>query len=186
MSAIDLIKSSRGEVEPHAPWKEEEEEEEIKEGGMMEGSHSTHVAPHGTHSADVSSSVDKLSQDVRSGPYMEEVDQGTVTATGQVVSGADAQGHMERLGEEEVEEEAVQMREEGGWVEEREGGEEGDAVTEYESSFAAEVHKFVQRNANIFNIIAEKAVSMETVPTLHNLKSDASCENRHCYHVLCM
>lgn len=53
---------------------------------------------------------------------------------------------------------------------------EDHAVSAYESSFVAEVQKFVQRNSEMFNIITEKELTMEVVPTLHNLKSKESCE----------
>lgn len=50
-------------------------------------------------------------------------------------------------------------------------------VLEYESSFVAEVQKFVQRNSDMFDVITEKDLVMEVTPTLHNLKSEESCEH---------
>lgn len=57
--------------------------------------------------------------------------------------------------------------------------EEEEEVGQYESSFVAEVQKFVQRNSETFNIVTKEILTMETTPTLHNLKSEASCELKH-------
>ena len=57
------------------------------------------------------------------------------------------------------------------------GGEQLQDVLEYESSFVAEVQKFVQRNSDMFDIVTEKDLVMEATPTLHNLKSEESCEH---------
>ena len=59
-------------------------------------------------------------------------------------------------------------------VEER--GEQALAVGGYENSFVGEVQKFVQRNSETFDIITEKELTVEPLPTLHNLKSEESCE----------
>ena len=49
-------------------------------------------------------------------------------------------------------------------------------VLEYEGSFVAEVQKFVQRHSEMFDTVTEKDLVMEITPTLHNLKSEESCE----------
>ena len=50
------------------------------------------------------------------------------------------------------------------------------AVVDYENSFVGEVQKFVQRNSKMFDIATEKDLTIEPLPTLHNLKSEESCE----------
>ena len=49
----------------------------------------------------------------------------------------------------------------------------------YQDSFVAEVRRFVQRNSEMFDLVTKEEITMATTPTLHNLKSDASCELQH-------
>ena len=145
VSAIDLIKRSRGDKE------EEMHSREERERGSEDP-----VAPvppwmqHGAYPAAV---------------VREEV--------GRMEGRGGKERDRERVGYEEVQEDAGR----GGRVKEKGAvWEETPLVSEYESSFVAEVQKFLRRNVEMVNTLTEKNLTMEVVPTLHNLKSEESCE----------
>ena len=77
------------------------------------------------------------------------------------------------IGKERVEETRGQLLKHS--TEEEEEEEEG--MREYEGSFVAEVRRFVHRHSVMFDIVTDERLAMETVPTLHNLKSEESCEH---------
>ena len=211
VSAVDLIKSSRGEVEGYmypTTGREEEEGGAGEQGG---------VGLVSSFDADICS-VDRPSCVDRGDPvpYMEGMGMGPEEWSwdrGVGVVPYDVAGQVECVQEvkqkerrEEEEREEEREEEEGEmeewkvagqerdkqWVGEAKGGEgereggseEAMTVSGYENSFVAEVWKFVQRNADMFNIITETNTPLQLEPTLHNLKSEAKCEQSVClYHV---
>ena len=79
------------------------------------------------------------------------------------------------FGKERVEETRGQLLKHS--TEEEEEEEEEEGMREYEGSFVAEVRRFVHRHSVMFDIVTDERLAMETVPTLHNLKSEESCEH---------
>ena len=61
--------------------------------------------------------------------------------------------------------------------EEKEEEEEEDE--KYEDSFVAEVRRFVQRTAETFDLVTKEELVSDRGPTLHNFRSEDSCELLH-------
>ena len=49
----------------------------------------------------------------------------------------------------------------------------------YEDSFVAEVRRFVQRTVETFDMVTKEELVMDAGPTLHNFRSEESCEPLH-------
>ena len=63
-------------------------------------------------------------------------------------------------------------------AEEKEEMEEGEEE-KYEDSFVAEVRRFVQRTAETFDLVTKEELVSDRGPTLHNFRSEDSCELLH-------
>ena len=56
---------------------------------------------------------------------------------------------------------------------------EEEEEEKYEDSFVAEVRRFVQRTVETFDMVTKEELVMDAGPTLHNFRSEESCEPVH-------
>ena len=213
VSAVDLIKSSREKVEGYMhPTAERKEEEWAGEqrGGSLSSIHADTCSVDRPSWVDRGDPVPYM-EGMGVGPEEWSRDRGVGVVPYDVAGQVECvqeEKQKERRKEEEREEEREEEGEMEEWKdtgqerdkewageaevgeeergeEERGGGsEEAVTVSGYENSFVGEVWKFVQRQADLFNIITETNTPLQLEPTLHNLKSEAKCEQIMCpYHM---